>query len=166
MKKKNFNLQIPGLGFLRISFVSVVIIFTTTWIGSYSSANAQMGLRPQKMDSVYQKVDKMPLFNGNEAWTFIDWVAKQIRYPEDAIKNKITGRVTVRFVVEKDGALSSIEVLKGVDLTLDNEAIRAIKSSPKWTPGMKNNVPVRVSLFIPVEFKTTFPSDAKLKVKQ
>ena len=165
MKKENLSLVVSSAGNNRTVIVSVFILLAFALSLADSSAFCQTGTKHQKMDSVYQKVDQMPLFNGKDAGTFTDWVAKQIKYPEVAVKNKIIGNVIVRFIVEKDGSISSISILKGVDPALDIEAIRAVKSSPKWTPGMKNNVPVRVRFAIPVEFKMTFPSDAKLKTK-
>ena len=70
--------------------------------------------------------------------------------------------VTVSFIVEKDGTVSNVKVVRSVP-ELDGEAVRVVKSSPKWTPGIKDNSPVRVSFVIPINFKTDFPSDAKLK---
>jgi len=131
----------------------VLIAFAFIWSLADSSTFCQTGPKSQEKDSVYQKVDKMPLFNEKEAGTFNDWAAKQIKYPEVAIKNKITGIVVTRFCIKKDGSVSSISVLKGVDPSLDKEAIRVIQSSPKWTPGMKNNVPVSVWMVVPIEFK-------------
>jgi TonB family protein len=116
----------------------------------------------QKSDTIYNKAEKMPLFDGKEATAFSNWIAKEIKYPSEALKQKIIGCVTVTFVVEKDGTLSYVKVLKSVP-TLDEEAVRVIKSSPKWTPGMNSNTPVRVSLTMPVFFETTFPIDANIK---
>jgi TonB family protein len=166
MKRENPDFMVSGRGSNPTNLVLIVISLALAWTMVSSPAICQTGSNSQKMDTIYQKVDKMPLFDGKEAGTFTEWVEKQIKYPEDAIKNKIVGRVVLRFVVEKDGSLSGIAVLKGVDQSLNLEAMRVVKSSPKWTPGMKNNVPVRVFMFAPVEFQMTFPSDAKLKVKQ
>ncbi|MGD0343051.1 MAG: energy transducer TonB [Bacteroidales bacterium] len=166
MKKENPNLTVSRTCYYRAFLVSVVFVLAFAWSLADSSAFCQTGAIPQKMDSIYQKVDKMPLFNGKDAGTFSEWAAKQIKYPEEAVKNKITGVVMTKFIVEKDGSVSRIVILKSVDPSLDNEAIRVIKSSPKWTPGMKNNVPVRVSIILPVEYKASFPSDTKLKTKQ
>jgi periplasmic protein TonB len=105
----------------------------------------------------------MPLFNGKDAGEFASWVAKQIKYPEDALKKKIIGNVTVSFIVEKDGTVSNVKVVRSVT-ELDGDAVRVVKSSPKWTPVVKDNSPVRVSFIIPINFKTDFPGDTKLKM--
>jgi periplasmic protein TonB len=144
---------------LLVVLVAVMLPF------SVLSLKAQENKANQGKEMVFTKVDKMPLFNGKEASEFNSWVTKEIKYPEQAIKQKIIGCVTLSFVVEKDGTVSDVKVLRSVPF-LDDEALRVVKSSPKWTPGYKDNIPVRVSFVLPVVFNTTFPSDAKLKVKQ
>ena len=78
--------------------------------------------------------------------------AKQLIYPEIAAENGIQGRVFVSFVVEPDGSVSNVRVVRGVDPALDREAIRVVKSSPRWTPGRQRGRPVRVTFTFPIIF--------------
>ena len=85
--------------------------------------------------------------------TFRNWVMERIRYPQIAQENNITGRVLLMFVVERDGSLTNIQVLQTPDSSLSDEAIRVLKTSPKWTPGRQGNKAVRVKYTLPVEFR-------------
>ena len=96
--------------------------------------------------------DVAPQFPGGEK-ALMEWLAQNIRYPEAAQKNGAQGRVIVRFIVGKDGYISDEKVMKGVDKDLDSEAIRVIKSSPRWIPGMKDDKPVATHFTLPISFK-------------
>jgi TonB family protein len=89
-------------------------------------------------------VEVMPSFKGGDINKFREWVQKRTNYPQIAIDNKIQGRVFLTFIVESDGAVSNVTVVKGVDPIIDNEAVKAIKASPKWSPGLQRGQPVRV----------------------
>lgn len=103
-------------------------------------------------DSIYQIVDQMPEFPGGiDAMT--GFVASNIKYPQDAIDEGKEGRVFVSFVVEKDGWVSNVKVLKGVCESIDEEAARVVRGMPRWKPGMKDGKPARVSFQLPVTFK-------------
>ena len=104
-------------------------------------------------DAPLIKAEVMPTFQGGDLNTFRQWVQKQLRYPQIALENNITGRVTLQFVIEKDGRLTGIKVLASPDASLSEEAIRVVQSSPKWTPGKQRNQPVRVSFTLPVMFQ-------------
>jgi protein TonB len=97
-------------------------------------------------------VEVMPTFKGGDQNKFRDWVGKRTNYPQAAIDGKIRGTVFLTFIVEKDGSVSSVTVVKGVHPLLDNEAIKAISESPKWTPGLQRGQPVRVRFQIPLSF--------------
>ena len=97
-------------------------------------------------------VEDMPTFQGKDVNAFRDWVAKHIKYPEIAAENGISGRVFVRFVVEPTGVVDNVQVVRGVDPALDAEAVRVVKSSPKWSPGKQRGKPVRVAYTIPIVF--------------
>jgi protein TonB len=103
-------------------------------------------------DTIYQQVEEMPLFpDGDKA--LLDFVSQNTIYPEAAKKNGITGRVIVKFVVEKDGSVSNVEILKGVDPLLDAEAIRVVSTLPDFSsPGKQSGNPVRVQYAIPITF--------------
>jgi periplasmic protein TonB len=97
-------------------------------------------------------VEIMPSFRGGGLDKFRDWIKKRTNYPQEAIDKKIRGTVFLSFVVEKDGSVSNINVIKGVNPLLDNEAVKAISESPKWTPGLQRGQPVRVRYLIPLSF--------------
>jgi len=104
-------------------------------------------------DQPFVKVEKMPSFKGGDLMTFRNWVMERIRYPQIAQENNITGRVLLGFVIEKDGSLTNIQVLQTPDSSLSDEAVRVLKTSPKWTPGKQGNKTVRVKYTLPVEFR-------------
>ena len=104
-------------------------------------------------DQPFVKVEQMPSFKGGDLMTFRNWVMERIRYPQIAQENNITGRVLLQFVVERDGSLTNIQVLQTPDSSLSDEAIRVLKTSPKWTPGKQGNKTVRVKYTLPVEFR-------------
>ena len=83
----------------------------------------------------------------------MNYVSNSIKYPAVAEENGIQGLVTVSFVVEKDGSISGAKVIRSVDPSLDKEALRIIRSMPRWTPGKQDGKPVRVKYTIPVRFK-------------
>ncbi|MCX6333085.1 MAG: energy transducer TonB [Bacteroidia bacterium] len=97
-------------------------------------------------------VEVMPTFKGGGIEKFREWVNKRTNYPQAAIDGKIKGTVYLTFVVEKDGSVSNVEVLKGVHPLLDNEAVKAISESPKWSPGLQRGQPVRIRYQIPMSF--------------
>ena len=103
-------------------------------------------------DQPFVKVEQMPSFKGGDLMTFRNWVMERIRYPQIAQENNITGRVLLQFVVERDGSLTNIQVLQTPDSSLSDEAIRVLKTSPKWTPGKQGNKTVRVKYTLPVQY--------------
>lgn len=98
-------------------------------------------------------VENKPTFQGGDANTFSKWVNSRLEYPEIAKENGIQGRVTLQFTVNTDGSVSDVKVLRGVDSSLDREAVRVVSSSPKWKPGMQRDKPVRVTYTFPVIFQ-------------
>lgn len=97
-------------------------------------------------------VEEMPEFPGGVS-ALLQYIASNVIYPDDAIKNNIQGKVFIKFVVTPDGSADNVEVSKSVDPLLDNEAIRVIKSLPKFRPGKQGGIPVPVWYSIPVNFK-------------
>lgn len=103
-------------------------------------------------DTPFLVADEMPLFQGKDLNTFRTWVQSQIRYPAEALKRGIEGRVVLSFIVECDGSVSTIQLLQSPDRILSEEARRVVSSSPKWTPGRQNGHLVRVRYMLPVDF--------------
>ena len=91
-------------------------------------------------------------FPGGNA-VLLDLIAKNIVYPREALDNNIQGRVILKFVVQSDGSVGRIEILKGVDPLLDQEAVRVVGTLPKFKPGKQNGVPVPVWFMVPVTFQ-------------
>ena len=98
------------------------------------------------------QVELQPSFPGGDAEMY-KFLAANIKYPATAAEEGVTGRVIVTFIVEKDGSLSNVKVLRGKHPDLDKEAIRIVKAMPKWIPGKRNNEVVRVSYNLPITFK-------------
>lgn len=98
------------------------------------------------------QVEFMPTFRGGDLNKFREWVTKRTHYPAEAIEKKIKGTVFLTFVVERDGSVSNVTVIKGVHPILDEEAVKAISDSPKWSPGLQRGLPVRVRFQIPLTF--------------
>ena len=101
---------------------------------------------------IFQIVEEMPSFPGGEG-ELLKYVATHIKYPQIARETGIQGRVFVGFVVEPDGSVSNVKILRGIGGGCDEEAVRVIKSLPKWKPGKQRGKAVRVSYQIPVFFK-------------
>ena len=101
---------------------------------------------------VYQSVDEMPGFPGGEE-KLMEFFTKNIEYPKEAREAGIQGRVFVGFVIEKDGSISNVKVLRGIGHGCEEEAVRVVKSMPNWKPGKLYGEVVRVSYQIPVNFK-------------
>jgi protein TonB len=83
----------------------------------------------------------------------MDYLSNNVKYPVVAQENGVQGRVVVSFVVEKDGSITDVKVVKSVDPSLDKEAARVVKSMPRWIPGKQNGSAVRVKYNVPVSFR-------------
>ena len=103
-------------------------------------------------DKTFDVVEQMPEFPGGQI-AMLDFLSKNIRYPEAAHKAGIQGRVVATFVVEKDGSISNAKVMRSIDPLLDAEALRVINSMPNWIPGKQDGKPVAVKYTVPVSFK-------------
>ena len=101
----------------------------------------------------FQLVEKKPMFQGGDANEFSKWVNSKLVYPEIAKENGVQGRVVLQFTVNPDGSVSNVKVLRGVDASLDKEAVRVVSSSPKWTPGKQRDRAVKVTYTFPVIFQ-------------
>ena len=101
---------------------------------------------------VFTVVEQMPMFPGGDA-ALMSYLANNIHYPTVAAENGVQGRVVVGFVVERDGSITDVNVLRSVDPSLDREAMRVVKAMPKWTPGKQNGSAVRVKYQVPVTFR-------------
>ena len=109
---------------------------------------------PPKVEEtkVFDVVEEMPQFPGGQA-ALLEYLSKNIKYPVVAEENGVQGRVIVTFVVERDGSITDVKVVKSVDPSLDKEAARVVKSMPHWIPGKQNGSAVLVKYTVPVTFK-------------
>ena len=127
---------------LKVALMMLVLLF------SFMTSTAQT----KKNNMVFDVVEVMPQFPGGQI-AMMKYIMENMKYPEQAMKEGIQGRVTVRFIVEKDGRVSNVRLLRSVQPLLDKEAVRVVESMPKWTPGKHNGKPVRVRFNLPVMFK-------------
>ena len=113
---------------------------------------AQPEPKREEENKVFDVVEQMPSYPGGMG-ALMSWLSQNIKYPTVAAENGISGRVTVQFVVERDGSITDVRVARGVDPYLDKEATRVVKMMPHWIPGKQNGAPVRVKYTVPVVFK-------------
>ncbi|HJP62925.1 MAG TPA: energy transducer TonB [Mucilaginibacter sp.] len=103
-------------------------------------------------NKIFRPIDQEPIFPGGMAKLY-QYILKNLKYPKEALENKVQGRVLVSFIIEKDGTLTDIKVSKGLTPETDAEAIRLIQACPKWRPGTQGGRPVRVQYIIPIKFE-------------
>ena len=101
---------------------------------------------------IFTVVEQMPMFPGGDG-ALMGYLRDNIHYPTVAAENGVQGRVVVGFVVERDGSITDVNILRGVDPSLDREAMRVVKSMPRWNPGKQNGSAVRVKYQVPVSFR-------------
>ena len=117
-----------------------------------TSNNAAAESQATKADAIHEVVDEPPSFPGGDA-AQIAFLSNNLRYPAVAMEQGIQGRVVTQFVVDKDGSITDVKVVRSLDPMLDKEAVRLVKSMPKWTPGKLNGSPVRVKYILPLSFR-------------
>ena len=104
-------------------------------------------------DEIFTIVEDQPSFQGGGHAAFLQWVSKNLRYPAQAQRMGIEGRVYVQFVIERDGTVTDVQAIKGIGGGADEEAVRVIQSAPKWTPGKQRGRAVRVRMILPISFQ-------------
>jgi protein TonB len=107
----------------------------------------------EKEEPVFLVVEENATFQGGDINSFNTWVKQNVAYPSIAAENNIQGRVVVQFAVNSKGEIVDVKVVRGIDRALDDEAIRVIKSSPKWTPGKQGGKSVKQQFTIPIVFQ-------------
>jgi TonB family protein len=147
---------------MKTNFLIFTLLFTL--LAATFSANAQDKKPPET--TVFYKVEEMPEFPGGQL-ALKEFISQSVKYPEDARKNGIQGRVYVQFVVSKDGTVQNATIVRGVDPLLDNEALRVVNTMPAWKPGKQKGEAVDVSFTVPVAFALSDdkPIEGNLKVK-
>lgn len=110
------------------------------------------GVAAQDEDEVYMKAETKPRFQNGDENNFRNWVMAHINYPDETLKSGKTGRVIVKFIVEKDGSIGDVSLLETFDKAAGEETIRVVESSPKWSAGMVKGKAVRVQYIMPINF--------------
>ncbi|HLF33854.1 MAG TPA: TonB family protein [Cyclobacteriaceae bacterium] len=106
----------------------------------------------EDVEEIFTIVEQQPTPSGGMA-AFYEYVSKKIKYPSQARRMNIEGRVFVEFVVDKDGSLTEVKSIKGIGAGCDEEAVRVIQNAPKWAPGKQRGRPVKVRMVLPIIFK-------------
>ena len=117
----------------------------------------------KKKGDVYFEVEEMPKFPGGEK-ALRKYLAQNVKYPEAAKEKEIEGKVYISFVVDADGSVTNASIARGADPILDKEALRVIRSLPKWSPGKEQGEAVKVAYTVPINFALGTGSDCKEKV--
>lgn len=159
MSKK--NKQTPNLFavfkcllFAISALVLSVIVFASVGANAQNKKvkKAQTHKDTTADDKVYEVCEQMPIYEGGDV-ALLKYLTDSVKYPELAKKHGAQGRVIIGFIVEKDGSLTDVKVLRAVDRALDAEALRVVKGMPKWIPGSQNGQHVRVKYNVPVPFR-------------
>lgn len=130
-----------------------ILLYLFVMFGMPASAQVIVFTQPiEETDNVFDTVDQMPSFPGGQVAMML-YLSKNTKYPALARKNEIQGRVVCTFVVERDGSISDIQVSRGLDPSLDKEAVRVLSSMPHWIPGKQKGKVVRVKCSVPVTFR-------------
>ena len=155
------NKQTPNLfaGFKCLLFaisalVLLVIVFAPARANAQDKKEKTTQTRKDTTtdDKVYEVCEQMPTYEGGDA-ALLKYLTDSVKYPELAKKHGGQGRVVIGFIVEKDGSLTDVKVLRHVDIALDAEALRVVKGMPKWIPGCQDEQLVRVRYNVPVSFR-------------
>ncbi|MCB0496741.1 MAG: energy transducer TonB [Cyclobacteriaceae bacterium] len=132
---------------ILITFVAFALIAC-----SDPAANEQDNVRISSDDTIYDKVEQMPSYAGGMN-KFAQYMQENLKYPEEAKRKGIEGKVFVEFVVDKNGQITSENVLKGIGAGCDAAALELVKNAPSWKPGIKDGEAVNVKMVLPVSFK-------------
>lgn len=128
------------------------ILMAIMTVFGLATVSAQKTVVAKKNQQVFDVVEQMPQYPGGKEALF-KYLSTNVKYPEDAAKKKVEGRVIASFVVETDGSITDVEVSKKAFPSLDAEAVRVLKGMPKWEPGRQKGKPVRVRYVVPVNFR-------------
>ena len=153
---KNKQTPILFAGFKCLLFVISAIVLLVIVIAP-ARANAQDKREKTTQtrkdtapdDKVYEVCEQMPIFEGGDA-ALLKYLRENLKYPDKTKDRGVQGRLVIGFIVEKDGSLTDVKVLRPVDIDLDAEVLRVVKGMPKWIPGRHNGQRVRVRYLLPI----------------
>ena len=152
------NEQAPNLfaGFKCLLFaVLALILLVVVFVPARANAQDKKEKTTQTHkdtttdDKVYEVCEQMPIFEGGDA-ALLKYLRENLKYPDNTKDRGVQGRLVIGFIVEKDGSLTDVKVLRPVDIDLDAEVLRLVKGMPKWIPGRHNGQRVRVRHLLPI----------------
>ena len=143
---------VPVVALALLAFANPKTVAATTANPTSQAQVAVVKSETEPTKKVYRSVEQMPRFPGGEA-ALMRYLSDNIKYPANAAKNNIEGRVILQFVIDENGEIGEVKVVRSVDEELDAEAVRVIKSLPKFEPGRENGEAVAVWYTVPVIFK-------------
>ena len=155
------NKQAPNLfaGFKCLLFtISALVLLVIVVAPARANAQDKKGKTTQTRkdtatdDKIYEVCEQMPIFEGGDA-ALLKYLRENLKYPDNTKDRGVQGRLVIGFIVEKDGSLTDVKVLRHVDIALDAEALRVVKGMPKWIPGCQDEQLVRVRYNVPVSFR-------------
>jgi len=154
MKKKQTPKLFAGFKCLLLAIsalVLLVIVFAPAGANAQNKKvnKAQTHKDTTTDDKVYDVCEQMPIYEGGDA-ALLKYLGENLKLPEEDQERGMQGRMVVGFVVEKDGSLTNVKVLRAVDIALDAEVLRVVKGMPKWIPGRHNGQRVRVRYLLPI----------------
>lgn len=145
----NYNKIIMKIKSLLLYLLIGIAFPTFVYAQEKQNANAVVG---SDAEYSFEQLEVKPEFPDGNAGLG-KYLSENIKYPKKALKKNISGKVFVQFIIDKTGKVIDVTVPRGVDKSLDKEAVRVVKSMPNWKPGMKDGVPVKVKYTIPIVFK-------------
>ena len=154
MKNKQTTNLFAGFKCLLFA-ISVLVLLVIVFVPAGANAQNKKVKKAQTHkdtttdDKVYDVCEQIPIYEGGDA-ALLKYLTDSVKYPELAKKHGVQGRVVIGFIVEKDGSLTDVKVLRHVDIALDAEVLRVIKGMPKWIPGRHNGQRVRVRYLLPI----------------
>ena len=157
MKKKQTPKLLAGFKCLLLAISALVLLVVVFAPAGANAQNkkvekAQTHKDTTTDDKVYDVCEQMPIYEGGDA-ALLKYLRENLKLPEEDKERGMQGRMVVGFVVEKDGSLTNVKVLRAVDIALDAEALRVVKGMPKWIPGCQDEQLVRVRYNVPVSFR-------------
>ncbi len=129
-----------------------LLVLFTFFFSSYNTSSAQVASVAADTEMIYRVTEKAPRPVGGMT-AFYEYTQDNLRRPSQAVAKGIRGNVFVKFIIEKDGSITNVEVIKGIGGGCDEEVIKLLKNAPKWTPGMQHGKVVRVQKIISIEVR-------------
>ena len=154
MKNKQTPILLAGFKCLLLA-ISALVLLVIVFVPAGANAQNKKVKKAQTHkdtttdDKIYEVCEQMPIFEGGDA-ALLKYLGENLKYPDNTKDRGVQGRLVIGFIVEKDGSLTDVKVLRPVDIDLDAEVLRLVKGMPKWIPGRHNGQRVRVKYLLPI----------------